>query len=416
MSQVRVNWNGLTLGYLLWDDPASRSVFELDPGYQAHAANLSPLLINKAVALHYGPAHEAIYQGLPPMIADSLPDHFGNRVFTEWMRENKLSAQDLNPVERLSYVGRRGIGALEYEPDEPVPGMIDTIDFTELAEISRRVLEQKESIPGHSTYAHALRTLVQIGSSVGGAQPKVLVAEMPDGSYRAGDVLHADKDTRYHIVKLSYDSGTPWGAEKTRIEFLYNKMAEQAGLTLAPFALVEYEGYYHFRTERFDRVQGEKRHLQTLAALTGYSNRRLPYAYEDAFRVMERLGIGHKSKEALWLHMAFNVYTSNMDDHLKNLAFILDEQLRWQLSPSYDLTYPFDPYLPSLKAHKMSVNGKVKGVGKDDVLEVARKVGIRNPKARLERMEDACSQFSKQALALGVSATSVERVASDIAW
>lgn len=415
MSNVRVRiWNR-TVGYLTWDSRSNTAVFELDDDYRNAPFNLSPLLIDKGQRLHFGGTYDGPFVGLPPLISDSLPDRFGNRVFQEWLTQNNYQLNDLNSVDRLMYVSNRGTGALEYEPGKDVMGSVSEVDFNELAEVSKKIIENKYEYADFVANQQALQHILTIGSSVGGAQAKVLVAiHRETGELRAGDVLHSDPAFDYFIVKLSYSSDTPWGTEKTSVEFVYHQMAKEVGLRMMPCELLEVDGSVHFKTMRFDRVEGQKLHTQTLAALTGYSNRNIPFSYENVFRVMERLQVSHRDKEQLFKQMVFNVASCNMDDHMKNLSFIMGPNGDWKLSPAYDLTYPFDPYLPSMMFHKMSINGKTKDINREDVLAVGRLVGIRNAKGVVDGIREAVSTFQTKASELSVSKRTRESIQAEI--
>jgi len=398
VSNVRVKIWDETVGYLSWDSQNNTAVFELDRAYQDAEYNISPLLLDKQQRLHFGGAYDGPFQGLPPIIADSLPDRFGNRVFQEWLIQNNYHLNDLNSVDRLMYVASRGMGALEYEPGKDVIGSISKFDFNELAAVSKKIIENKYEYSDFVKNQEALQHILNIGSSVGGAQAKVLVAiHKQTNELRAGDVLHQGSEYDYYIVKLAYDSDTPWGAEKTSVEYVYHRMASECGIKMMPCELLVINDSVHFKTKRFDRVGGQKLHTQTLAALTGYTNRNVPFSYEQIFRLMEQLQVSHRDKEQLFKHMVFNVASCNMDDHMKNFGFIMERNGQWCLSPAYDLTYPFDPYLPSMMFHKMSINGKTKDVTREDVFAVGRLVGIRNSKGIVGEICDAVGSFDEKA-------------------
>ena len=415
MSNVRVKIWDETVGYLTWDSRSNTAIFELDETYQESVYNLSPLLLDKQQRLHFGGAYDGPFQGLPPMIADSLPDRFGNRVFQEWLTQNNHHLNDLNSVDRLMYVASRGTGALEYEPGKDVIGSISEVDFNELAAVSKKIIENKYEYSDFVKNQEALQNILTIGSSVGGAQAKVLVSiHNQTNELRAGDVVHQDAGFDYYIVKLAYDSETPWGAEKTSVEYIYHQMALESGIKMMPCQLLEIGDSVHFRTKRFDRVEGQKVHTQTLAALTGYSNKNVSFSYEQVFRLMEQLQVSHRDKEQLFKQMVFNVASCNMDDHMKNFGFLMDKSGEWKLSPAYDLTYPFDPYLPSMMFHKMSINGKTKDITRKDVLAVGRLIGIRNAKGIVDAICDAVASFSDKCKHLNISNRTVGLVQPEL--
>ncbi|MBI1835641.1 MAG: type II toxin-antitoxin system HipA family toxin [Flavobacteriia bacterium] len=415
MSSIKVKIWDETIGYLYWDGVNNRSIFELDSDYQESNLNISPLLINKKIKIHTATTYEPIFQGLPPSIADSLPDYFGNRVFQTWLNQNNILESELNPIERLMYTGKRGIGAMEYEPGKSIINTIDTVDFGEIVEISEKIISNKYAFSDFINNQQALQNILTIGSSVGGAQAKILVAVHPKtGEIKAGDVLHEDKEFDYFIVKLGHESESVWGKEKTSVEYVYYLMAKNAGLTINDSKLIENQGNIHFQTKRFDRVKGEKIHFQTLLAITGYSSKTSVFNYEQCFVVLEQMKFKHLDKEMLFRQMVFNIASCNMDDHLKNLGFILNREGNWSLSPSYDLTYPFDPFLPSLKFHKMNINGKSKDIEREDILKMAQKVGIRNPHGIIEEVKNAVSEFEQLAKNYEIGNYSRKTISTDI--
>lgn len=414
MNQLKINSWGKTIGYLAWDESINQSVLELDDEYINSNFNLSPLLIDKSIRIHYSGNEEAFY-GLHPLFADSLPDYFGNRVFQEWLTQKKYATTDLNPVDRLLYIGKRGVGALEYEPDKTVAKRISKVDFDELAAISKKITENKYDYQDFMENKQALTNILNIGSSVGGAQAKVLVAiNDSTGEIKAGDVLHKNKNFQYYIVKLAYESGTPWGKEKTYIEHVYNHIAKKAGLNVMPCELIVTQNGAHFKTLRYDRKDGEKIHVQTLKAITGYADKRIPFSYEEAFMVLERLGVNHSDKLNLYKQMIFNVATANMDDHTKNFSFMMSKDGEWSLAPAYDLTYPFDPYQHNLKFHKMTINGKTKSISREDLLAVGKRVGIRNAKSYIDDVVSSVQEFKKLASTFPISNKTVTILGDEI--
>jgi serine/threonine-protein kinase HipA len=402
------------VGYLTWDETRQQAILELDESYQNSPIDLAPLTIDKRLPIHYARDPQQVFHGLPPLLADSLPDHFGNRVFQEWLIKNNYAISDLNPVDRLMYVSARGMGALTYEPAREVPNTIEHIDFSALARVSEKIIQGKYDYTDFLANEQALQHILRIGSSVGGAQAKVLVAiHDKSNELRAGDILHDDPDYRYYIVKLAHDTGTPWGQEKILVEYVYHLMAREAGIKTCNMQLHRDGDARHLMIERFDREQGQRIHMQTLMALSGRYDRRVPFSYEDCFRLMTALRMAHEDIRRLYRQMVFNVFAHNMDDHSKNISFLMDDKGQWRLSPAYDLTYPFDPYLPSLKAHKMSVNGKVKDINTDDLLAVAKKVGIRAATRLIEEVKKGVTTFKGLAKDHGVSIQTIDMMMSD---
>lgn len=415
MSNIRLNiWN-TTIGYLAWDKANQTSVLELDEGYRSAPFNLSPLLIDKSTNTHFGGTYNSLFYGLPAFVADSLPDYFGNRIFQEWLASNQIREQELNPVERLMYIGKRGVGALEFEPGKPVLNEIDQVDFNELAMIADKIIKHKYKISDYLKNQKALQHILNIGASIGGAQAKVLVAvNTQTGEIKAGDVIHDQKGFDYYIVKLSHDKSTLWGKEKMLVEYVYHIMAKYAGLNLPEAELLHTPKAVHFKVKRFDRKEGEKIHLQTLSAMTGYADNTKPFSYEEFFIVLEKLKVPHADKLSLFRQMVFNIATGNMNDHMKNFSFLMHPDGRWRLAPVYDLTYPFDPYQPNVKYHKMTVNRKNNQIEQKDVLELAAKVGIERPYRMILQVVDAAVQFSAISKAFGLKNKTTSIIQSEI--
>jgi serine/threonine-protein kinase HipA len=403
MSTVQVKiWNKV-VGYLYWDEQNSTSVFEIDKEYKDSDFNISPILLDKSVPLVYGNEFDSYFKGLPPCFHDSLADNFGNRVFNEWLSQNNIDQSELNPVERLLYVGVRGMGALEYLPSKDIPNAIHTIDLEELSKISELIIKNKYE---HSDFLEnplALEQVKELGSFVGGAQPKLLIAIDKKGVIKPGDIMYDNLDIEYYIAKLSYNTETAWGNDKNKVEFVYNEIAREIGINVADSMLLESGGDLHFASKRFDRVKGEKLHTQTLNAISGFYGKVKTFNYEDAFSYMEQMEIGYSAKEQLFLQMVFNVSSCNMDDHTKNFSFIMDKQGKWDLSPAYDLTYPFDPYAINLYSHKIAINGKRKNITNNDLLAVAKVVGIKNASNLIDKVVGEVGKFKTYAKSHNIS-------------
>jgi len=415
MSSLKITIWGKTVGYLAWDRIQNRTILELDADYQNNTINISPPLINKKIKIQSSPVQEPIFQGLHPTFADSLPDYFGNRIFQTWLQQNQIETNDLNPIEKLLYIGKRGSGAFDYEPGKELIHSMETIDFNEIIAISEKIISNKYAISDFLENQQALQNILTIGSSVGGAQAKILIAiHSETGKICAGDILQKDASWEYYIVKLSHQSDTNWGKEKNTIEYVYYLMAKEAKLTISDSELIEINGNYHFKTKRFDRMNGEKIHLQTLLAITGFFSKTTAFSYEQFFGIAEQLTLKQSEKEALFRQMVFNVASCNMDDHLKNFSFLMNQKGEWSLAPAYDLTYPFDPYLPRFQFHKMTINSKSKNIEHSDLMIVAKKVGIKKGEKIIKEVCDAVSKFNSYVKNYEISNLAKEVIRTDI--
>jgi serine/threonine-protein kinase HipA len=336
------------------------------------------------------------FKGLPPMLADSLPDDFGNKMFLQWLAKNNISQSILNPLEKLCYVGKRGMGALEYEPafEEKHP---DTqINIADLLEVANKIYFNKEndSIPLND-YHQSLSTLLRIGTSVGGARAKALIAINEDTQeIKAGDIVH-NGNFRYYLIKFD---GLKDGNEIEPnhygvLEYVYCKMAVDARIEMTECQLFTENGRSHFFTERFDRKRGKKIHTQTLCGLAGIDFRQPNLIdYEDIFRLLNYLQMDYGCKEQLFRRMVFNVMSFNHDDHTKNFSFIYDDS-RWKLAPAYDLTFSYNPQSYWLKNHNININGKNNNISEQDMIEIGRKFGVKKAQSIVNEIKSIISQF-----------------------
>ena len=343
------------------------------------------------------------FHGLPGLLSDSLPDKFGNKVIAAWLREQGKRPEDLNAVDRLCYAGRRGMGALEYKP-----ALIDREDKSErltveaLSELADRVLKMREDakaslVPGVNEYA----SILKVGSSAGGARAKALIGwNEATGEVRSGQVA-LPEGFGYWLIKFDGLTGNgdkegddKWGYG--RVEYAYYLMARAAGIEMTECRLWNRR---HFMTRRFDRLpDGGKLHAQTLGALAHYDfNNPAIYSYEDAFDVTRRVVNDARANEQLFRRMAFNVLAWNCDDHVKNIAYLMDRRGEWSLAPAYDECYAHNPEGDWTSRHQMSVNGKRIGITDDDILSCARFANMRERKARavLDEVKGAVNDWPR---------------------
>ncbi len=324
----------------------------------------------------------------------------------------------MNPVERLLYVGQRGVGALEYHQSKDIPNINHNLDLSDLAQISDKNLKRKYAQEDYLHNPDALRNMLTIGSSVGGAQAKILVAitkeQNPNNEkILAGDVLHPIP-VDYYIVKLEHDSKDIWYREKNCVEFVYNQIAREIGINVADSRLIHEGGRVHFASKRFDRQGNNKVHQQTVNALTGFFGKNTAFSYEHIFKVMEYLQLPASQKEQLFRQMVFNVVAANRDDHTKNFSFLMDSKGQWSLSPAYDLTYPFDPYQTFIVPHKLSINQKVIDITRADVVAIAKKAGILQYNAIIDKVVEGMSSFGSKINAYDLNQKTTQLIATDI--
>ncbi len=377
---LTVHFLGQEIGKLGFDEHRNASFFQFKPDFLkvGGCVNLFPFVIRRV-------GHPQVFtrfsgdtfRSLPPMIADSLPDTFGNIIFKTWLESRHSALNQISVLEQLAYVGQRGMGALEYHPSKEIPSN-STIDISEMADIAGKVLRSKADASGDGLDHRSLLNIFKIGSSVGGARAKILVSQdRKTGRIIPGDVASGN-DSDHLLVKLGIDEDIPYSREL--VEFTYYQAATFLGIDMMESRLIEDR---HFATLRFDRLNGEKRHVLTATGLTGWDFRDArESSYENLFKLALTLKLDHRESEQLFRRMVFNVIFANHDDHLKNHSFVYDHRLdRWHLSPAYDLTYSLNPLLNFKSTPRaLSVNGKRSGITMRDILTVADTFSIGNPR------------------------------------
>ena len=348
------------------------------------------------------------FEGLPGLVADALPDAFGNAVLRGWLRSRNRGAENLMPLEKLSYVGKRAMGALEFEPEMDTPEPSEFIEVERLLDLTNRVLEDKESISLdlNAGEEQAMANLIKVGASAGGQRPKAIIGYHPgSGEIRWGQVP-LPEGFQYYLLKFDGVKegtlGDPTGFG--RLELAYHHMAMDCGIRMQPCSLLEENGRAHFLTRRFDRTsEGEKLHMQSLCAMSHFDYN-LPgaYSYEDAFEEMRALGIPYPDMDQFYKRAIFNVVARNQDDHTKNIAFLMNRNGEWRLSPAYDLTWSYNPRGDWTNLHQMSIKGKRDEFNKQDLLGLGHEQGIKHPLETIERTLETLSRWPDFARETGV--------------
>jgi serine/threonine-protein kinase HipA len=397
MTPAEVKLWGATVGYVAWDADRECGVFEYDPKFKQTGIQLAPMQMPLGDEIFAFPTlNEDTYKGLPGMLADSLPDKFGNALIDQWLAETGRTPKSFNAVERLTYVGTRGMGALEFHPAlEKAATETISLNIQELVELSSHVLalreeEQFELLP-HDTNENidGLNKILAVGTSAGGARAKAIIAWNENTNHVRSGQIDAGDGYSYWLLKFDGVSNNrdkeladPKGYG--RIEYAYHLMAAEAGIEMTPCRLMEENGRAHFMTKRFDRTEdGQKLHMQSLCAL-GHHDFNMPGAtsYEQAFLMCNELGLGMADKEQLFLRMVFNVLSYNRDDHTKQIAFLMDKRGQWKLSPAYDVTYAYNPDGEFTSMHQMTVNRKRDNITDEDFLAVAKRQGLNTASAK----------------------------------
>lgn len=400
------------LGKLGYDIDKRTSFFQYDPDFleSGRYTNLFPYLLNRIKPIQVFNRYQGeTFRGLPPMIADSLPDMFGNIIFKKWFEAKNKQFQKITPLEQLTYVANRGMGALEYRPVAEMP-KTSTINLEEILDVLQEVLQQKEGVSEKYLNSIALLNIFKMGTSAGGARPKILVSEhKKTGAIIPGDIEFSDSYNHY-LVKLSLNQDKESDYNREKVEYAYYLMAQQAGIHMMFSKLIDNK---HFATLRYDRQNGEKIHVLTTSGLTGWDFKKPENSsYENLFSLAIDLKVSYKEIQELFRRMVFNICFANIDDHLKNHSFMYSkEKNQWSLAPAYDLTYPLDINFNYINISRaLSVNNKRNNISLNDILILAEKFTIKDPKTIINEVQTAGDQWRKITSDLDMP----ERVAKEI--
>ena len=384
---------GRTIGAVALEEGREVANFEFDPAFAGSGIEIAPLTMPLSDKVHTFPELSRMtFQGLPGLLADSLPDRFGNALIDAWLAIRGRTPESLNALERLCYIGKRGMGALEFEPSiGPKTRKATRIQVDQLVALASEILAHRSHLKVSFTAKsreRALKDILRVGTSAGGARAKAVIAWNPStNEVRSGQVT-AGEGFEYWLLKFDGVAGNrdkeledPKGYGT--IEYAYYRMATDAGITMSPCRLFEENDRRHFMTRRFDRRDnGEKLHLQSLCALAHYDfNMAGAYSYEQALRVIRQLGLPMQAVEEQFRRMAFNIVARNQDDHVKNIAFLMDKSGRWSLSPAFDMTYSFNASGQWTASHQMTMNGKRDNFTKEDFKAFARAASMKRGRA-----------------------------------
>lgn len=393
MTVAEVRLWGRRIGAVAIDAPGAVASFEYDSPFRRSGIEIAPLMMPLADRVYSFPELSiASFHGLPGLLADSLPDTFGNAVIDTWLARQGRLPGEIDAVERLCYTGRRGMGALEFEPVLGPKATASTpLDVDALVRLASEILQAREGFTttlDEPAREDTLLDILRVGSSAGGARAKAVIAWNPaTKEVRSGQVkappgfeswlLKFDGVSNNRDRELADPQG--YGA----IEYAYSLMARAAGITMTPCRLLEESGRRHFMTKRFDRGDdGEKKHMQSLGALAHFDfNAPGAHSYEQALLVASRLELPMATIEELFRRMVFNVMARNQDDHVKNIAFLMDKQGQWSLAPAYDVIFAHNPDGPWTSRHQMSVNGKRDGFTIEDFRAVAKTASMKRGRA-----------------------------------
>jgi len=388
-----VNLWGTRIGAVSIEDGSAVAVFQYEPAFSRSEIQLSPITMPLRAEPYSFPALILeSFRGLPGLLADSLPDRFGNAIIDAWLASQGRSPQSFNAVERLCYIGTRGMGALEFAPQRgPRSSRASELQIDALVKLASEVLTRRAEFVAslqEGSRAGAVRDILLVGTSAGGARAKAVIAFNPQTLQVRSGQVDAGPGFEYWILKFDGVSGNkdkeledPQGY--CAIEFAYSIMARAAGIQMTECRLLEESGRRHFMTKRFDRLDGgAKLHMQSLAALGHYDfNQAGAHSYEQAFFVMARLGLQKEAMEQQFRRMAFNIVARNQDDHVKNVAFLMDRRGGWSLAPAFDVTYAYNPDGVWTRQHQMSMNGKRDDFTLEDFRRCAQVASLKRGRA-----------------------------------
>jgi serine/threonine-protein kinase HipA len=417
---AKVKLWGTTIGYFHLDDSKGYVSFEYDKGFLGSGIEVSPIKMPLSDRVYEFPnLTKTSFKGVPGLMADSLPDKFGNAVIDQWLASQGRLSNSFNVVERLCYTGKRGMGALEYEPDNSGQRDIDEqINMTRMSDFASAILEEKNDILLSSKSDVNYKQLLRLGTSAGGARAKAVIAyNEKTGEIRSGQV-ELGKDFDYWMVKFdgvskNGDHNLEDIPEYTLIEYAYYKMAIQAGVIMSECTLLSEGSRNHFMTKRFDRVNGDKLHMQSLGAIMhiDYNNPGL-CSYESAALTARQLMLPSSVIEQFFRRMVFNVLAVNQDDHVKNISFLMNRRGIWSLSPAYDITFAYNIENRWLRAHQMSINGKTSNILKDDMIVCGQKMDLKTSKCKkiIEDVHDAIKEFENIAHSVGIRDKTIDLI------
>ena len=384
---IQVNLFGQEIGKIGLDEDGRRSSFQYHPSFLETNAfqNIFPktgIIRRIAQVQLFSQFDNESFKGIPPQFADSLPDMFGSIIFKAWL--DSKEQKHLSVLEQLAYVGNRGMGAIEYHPSVKLEEKA-SIDLEEIIAVLSEVLDLKKTTAEKQLSSQALINIFRIGTSAGGARPKILISEeIATGKIIPGDLEISDK-YKHYLVKLAIDEEI--GYPREVVEYCYYKIIQKMDIRMMESKLIDEK---HFATQRFDRQHGEKQHVLTASGITGW-NYMDPTnsSYENLFKLCSFLKIPHAQTEELFRRMVFNVLYGNVDDHLKNHSFIYNNQDdSWQLSPAYDITYALNPLTNIKKSQRaMSINGKRSDVTAKDLYKIADDFTIKNPTGVIKKVQ-----------------------------
>lgn len=421
IAEVKI-W-GSTIGAVVLDDNQRAASFEYDPAFARSGIEVAPLMMPLSNRVYSFPAlAQESFHGLPGLLADSLPDRFGNALIDAWLARGGRDSNSFNAIERLCYTGSRGMGALEYVPATGPQVTEDRqLHVDRLVELASDILTHRDSLQTHFTQekADAMTDILRVGTSAGGARAKAVIAWNPKTNEVRSGQTEVDDGFESWLIKfdgVSHNRDKELADPKGYgvIEYAYWKMAVDCGITMSDCRLFKEGSRRHFMTRRFDRLaQGEKQHMQSLAAMAHLDfNQAGAHGYEQVFDTMRRLDSPASETAQMYRRMIFNVIARNQDDHVKNIAFLMDRSGQWSLAPAFDMTYSYQPGGLWTASHQMTINGKRDHFGLDDFLTCGKSALLKRGQARtiLNETRQVVSRWRDYADQAGVNSKQRDKI------
>ncbi len=414
---------GMLVGAVAWDRERGFAIFEYEKTFLDKGLDLAPLKMPLVEArrgsakFEFRTLPKRTFKGLPGMLADALPDRFGNSIIDVWLARQGRTPESFSPVERLCYTGKRAMGALEFSPitndsiEQSVP-----VEISELVQLAQTVTREHSQLRANLDQgtSDAILNIIRVGTSAGGARPKAVIAYNEKTKQVRSGQVDAPEDFDYWVLKFdgikSNSLGDPAGYG--RIEYAYYKMAIAAGINMMECRLIEENGRAHFMTKRFDRPKNDgKLHMQSLCAIAHFDfNEPGAYSYEQAFQTMRELRLSYSDAKEQYKRMVFNVVARNQDDHSKNIAFLMNRQGQWGLSPAFDIIYAYNPTGEWTSKHQMSINGKRDNIAREDLVIVGKEMSIKSQDKIMDEIVEVVSKWPDFAKEAGVSSSQIRSI------
>lgn len=410
-------WNQ-RVGEATWDQNQEFAMFKYDKNFWKHEWNVSPINmpvtkdVNRIFAFPML-RRSGVFKGLPGLLADALPDHYGNELITSWLHSQGREGE-LNPIETLCFIGTRGMGALEFKPAYlGLSTYAEKINVSDLVKIANDILTGRRDfssrmLPDENKY---ILEIFKIGTSVGGARPKAIIAYNPKTNEVRSGQVDAPPGFSHWIIKFDgiEDGNLGPTLGYGRIEMAYSEMTRACGIDMTECRLFEENGRAHFMTRRFDRKDNNKIHVQSWGSMTNHDFN-YSSSYEDLFATMRKLNVPSFDFYEVYLRMVFNVMAVNNDDHAKNFAFLMDKDGKWRLSPAYDVTYNLKRKDMAVARHISSINGKFLNVTKEDLMVFAKKMNIYQPEKMIKKVSEVVNEWPSYARAQKVDPLRLEKI------